>query len=331
MRIAFTSIKALTLRSISKNVATVLDADGVEQKVRLSDVPAHMLPPALNYEPLPVARWGDYVDVTECEHHQDHPSLLVEGQGWYAKCKMDEDEWRRLVILPSAEIPVAMAADQKEACVVEPGDLKSYQKAKRIFNKAVARGGRGADWDEQETLQRFYQDFREEVFDRLVKKYGDWRTLHYKIKEADVKMIISVLARVYFGEARGPARWARAKGYELSYGIQETSTTPEAFKLNVGGSCGVGKNHITISLTRSWLKDQAPQTVNIVEVGRQRCTHPVDCMVFTMAHEFVHFLDVVFNKPPDMKVNTGHSKEWQAAARDLFAIKSKNFRTERFG
>jgi hypothetical protein len=207
----------------------------------------------------------------------------VVGQGWYAKCAMETKEWDRLVVLPSTDIPAANK------------DRKSYDKAKGIFDAAVARGGRTTSgWNEDSVYSKFSR-VRSEIFSRLEKKYGDWPTLHYKINKAGLKMIISILARVYFGEAGGPARWARVTGYELTYGIQETSATPETLNLSRGGSCGVGKGHIEINLTRTWLKEQEPKTVNSVSVGKQHCSHPVDCMAYIVAHEFTHFLDVVFN------------------------------------
>lgn len=119
-----------------------------------------------------------------------------------------------------------------------------------------------------------------------------------------------------------------ARGFDLLYSVVKASHNNEPMKVRAAGTCGVGLSTVTLTAARTWLKDHTPGERAIYIVGGIHCTHPFDCFCYTMAHEFCHFLDNIFNCMLDEE--NGHGPVWSTLARNMFGLKTAFYETHQY-
>jgi hypothetical protein len=321
-RIAFSNVKSVDLK---RKRATVVGPGG-ENEVYLVDVPSYMLlndSGTNNYEVLEISDWAKHNDRTICLHEdRPHPSILVEEDGWYAQCQMPEGEWMHLINLKSCDIPKAKKDLENARKVVWAGSpltIKAYDSARRVFNSFIDSN----PWTEEDIGKKFW-DFREDAWELLISKKGrGWKDLYQTLTPGDVSITFGLLGKHYFKSDKGPKNWANARGFKLLYKVVKASHNKEPMKVCAAGTCATGMSSITITAARTWLKDTTRGEQSITSVGKIRCTHPFDCFCYIMAHEFAHFLCVVFGYSRDQ-----HGPVWATLARNMFGLKNKTYLTE---
>ena len=309
----------------SKKTAVVIGAKGKTFVVKLSDVPPHMFEKGSNYEPLEVEKWTDYPDVFTCKHEIKHPSILDVDRGWIPECVVKD--WGRLVKLPSKDVPNAMRAQNSvnDCAITEPVrkiDTDAYEAALVVLRDVLENGKVFA-------LETIYEA-REKAWDRVVtRKNRDWHNLYLQLTPEDLKIILSEISDVFFGQKFGPERWCRARKLKLGFEMMDSLDPEDALKM--AGECGRDATNLTIRANKAWLRDHTNGIKSIEQVGGLECTHPFDCFMHIIAHEFVHMLVILFVRNDDSieleRQDNGHGPVWIKFAKGLFGFQNRNFTT----
>lgn len=255
-----------------------------------------------HYEPLPVAQWGDYRDHSVCKHSPAHPTQAVlVDHVWVPKCSMSDAMWNRLVNIPSSQV----VATFKDKVIFE-----TFDKDKKVFEQVLA-GKKKFD-------ERTFNDMYTELTDYFDRQKRPLSSLHLTFSHKDVRYIVNLIGKHYFGNARSPSRWIRSRGKVLRPGILRGMDEP-------CGNCGdSGNNVINFNLKRAELEDVFPDPHHkmIKSVGKRKCTHPLECMLLVACHEFVHLLKNVFLTPAQLKadddVDDGHGPVFMKLNKNLF-------------